>query len=100
MQQPRRHYGHFVSHKSQIKPHGNAHQSKSNIQFVRPRDEDEPDENPVVYEINETVVGGSSHAIEFMPTRAMPLWAEATRKALLTCAEPPGRSPGNDQKVQ
>ena len=70
-----------------------------NIQFVRPRDEAEPDENPVVYEINETVAGGSSQVIEFMPTRTMPLWAEATRKALLACTEPPGRSPGNDQRV-
>ena len=34
-----------------------------NIQFVRPRDEDEPDENPIVYEINETVAGGSSQVI-------------------------------------
>jgi hypothetical protein len=57
-----------------------------NIQFVRPRDEDQPGENPMVYEINETVAGGSSQVIEFMPKRALPLWIEATRKALLACA--------------
>jgi len=59
-----------------------------NIQFVRPRDEDEPDENPVVYEINETVAGSSSEVIEFMPSRAIPRWAEATRQALLACTTP------------
>lgn len=59
-----------------------------NIQFIRPRDEDEPGENPIVYEINETVAGGSSQVIEFMPNRAIPLWAEGTRKALLACAVP------------
>ena len=58
-----------------------------NIQFVRPRDEDEPDENPIVYEINETVAGGSSQAIEFMPNRAIPRWAVATHAALRACAE-------------
>jgi len=59
-----------------------------NIQFVRPRDEDDPGENPIVYEINETVAGGSSQVIEFMPNRAIPRWAEAPRKALFSCALP------------
>jgi len=59
-----------------------------NIQFVRPRDEDEVDENPIVYEINETVAGGSSQVIEFIPTRAIPRWAVATHAALRACAEP------------
>jgi len=59
-----------------------------NIQFVRPRDADDPGENPIVYEINETVAGGSSQVIEFLPHRAIPRWAEATRKALLSCALP------------
>jgi len=59
-----------------------------NIQFVRPRDEDEPDENPIIYEMNETVAGGSSEVIEFMPSRAIPRWAEATRQALLACTTP------------
>ncbi len=58
-----------------------------NIQFVRPRDEDEVEENPIVYEINETVAGGSSQAIEFIPTRAIPRWAVATRQALRACAK-------------
>jgi len=31
-----------------------------NIQFVRPRDEDEVEENPIVYEINETVAGAQT----------------------------------------
>ena len=59
-----------------------------NIQFVRPRDEDEVDENPIVYEINETVAGGSSQVIEFIPTRAIPRWAVATHAALRACAGP------------
>lgn len=57
-----------------------------NIQFVRPRDEDEVEENPIVYEINETVAGGSSQVIEFIPTRAIPRWAVATHTALRACA--------------
>jgi hypothetical protein len=72
-----------------------------NIQFVRPHDEDAPGENPIVYEINETVAGGSSEVIEFMPNRALPRWAEATRKALLACrASPEGSNAGNDQKAE
>jgi len=70
-----------------------------NIQFVRPRDEDEVEENPIVYEINETVVGGSSQVIEFIPTRAIPRWAVATRQALHGCAAPAqGSSPDSDKK--
>ena len=57
-----------------------------NIQFVRPRDEDEVGENPILYEINETVAGGSSQVIEFIASRAIPRWANQTRKALLACA--------------
>ena len=57
-----------------------------NIQFVRPRDEDEVEENPIVYEINETVAGGSSQVIEFNPARAIPRWAAATHAALHACA--------------
>jgi hypothetical protein len=60
-----------------------------NIQFVRPRDDDEVERNPILYEINETVAGGSSQAIEFIATRALPRWANQTRKALLACAAPP-----------
>ena len=57
-----------------------------NIQFVRPRDDDEVGENPILYEINETVGGGSSQVIEFIASRAIPRWANRTRKALLACA--------------
>jgi hypothetical protein len=60
-----------------------------NIQFVRPRDNDEVAENPILYEINETVAGGSSEVIEFIATRAIPRWANQTRQALLACASPP-----------
>ena len=70
-----------------------------NIQFVRPRDEDEVDENPIVYEINETVAGGSSQVIEFIPTRAIPRWAAATRQALRGCAGlGQGSNPDSDKK--
>jgi len=65
-----------------------------NIQFVRPHDEDEVEENPIVYEINETVAGGSSQVIEFIPTRAIPRWAVATHAALRACAGPPPTSAG------
>jgi hypothetical protein len=57
-----------------------------NIQFVRPRDDDEVEENPILYEINETVAGSSSQVIEFIPTRAIPRWANQTHQALLACA--------------
>jgi hypothetical protein len=65
------------------------------IQFVRPRDADEPEENPIVYEINETVDGGSSQVIEAIPTRAIPRWADETRKALLACIGAPSNRPGD-----
>jgi len=61
-----------------------------NIQFVRPRDDDEVGENPILYEIHETVGGGSSQVIEFIASRAIPRWANQTRKALLACASPNG----------
>jgi hypothetical protein len=57
-----------------------------NIQFVRPRDDDEVEENPILYEVNETVAGGSSQVIEFIATRAIPRWANQTRKAFVACA--------------
>jgi|SRR5208282_1756226 len=56
-----------------------------NIQFVRPRDDDPVDEHPILYEINETVAGGSSQVVEFTESRAIPRWANATRKALDSC---------------
>jgi hypothetical protein len=54
------------------------------IQFVRPRDEDEPAENPVLYEFNETLAGGGS-VLEYMENRALPRWARATHQALDAC---------------
>jgi len=59
-----------------------------NIQFVRPRDDAEVEKNPILYEVDETVAGGSSQVIEFIPTRAIPLWANQTRTALLACTGP------------
>jgi len=67
-----------------------------NIQFVRPRDDDEVGENPILYEINETVAGGSSQVIEFIASRAIPRWANQTHRALLACAE--GDSTKTDKK--
>ncbi|HXX71653.1 MAG TPA: hypothetical protein VEI55_05115 [Candidatus Acidoferrum sp.] len=67
-----------------------------NIQFVRPRD-DEVGENPILYEINETVGGASSQVIEFVASRAIPHWANQTRKALLACtASPQGEGTKKD----
>jgi hypothetical protein len=54
------------------------------VQFVRPRDEDEPEENPVLYEFNETFAGGGS-VLEYMQNRALPRWARATHDALKAC---------------
>jgi len=67
------------------------------IQFVRPRDDDEVGENPILYEINETVGGGSSQVIEFIASRAIPRWANQTRKALLACASSKGDSTKTDK---
>jgi hypothetical protein len=55
-----------------------------NVQFVRPRDEDEPEENPVLYEFNESLAGGGS-VLEYMSNRALPRWARATHDALEVC---------------
>lgn len=54
------------------------------VQFVRPRDEDEPERNPVLYEFNETLNGGGS-VLEYMENRALPRWAQATHDALEAC---------------
>jgi hypothetical protein len=56
-----------------------------NIQFVRPHDDDEPSDYPILYEFHESVGGGDSEVIEFMESRAFPVWANATRKALDSC---------------
>jgi hypothetical protein len=56
-----------------------------NITFVRPRDDDDVAEHPVLYEFHESVGGSDSEAVEFVETRAFPQWANATRKALDAC---------------
>ena len=70
------------------------------IQFIRPRDDDEVGENPVVYEISETVAGGSSQVIEYIPSRAIPRWAVETHKALLACAALAQVSGGAESKTK
>lgn len=54
------------------------------VQFTRPRDEDEPGENPILYEFNETFAGGGS-VVEYMENRALPRWTRATHDALHAC---------------
>lgn len=62
-----------------------------NIQFVRPRDDDEVAVHPTLYEFHESVAGSDSEAVEYVESRAFPKWANATRKALDACiaATPP-----------
>jgi hypothetical protein len=62
-----------------------------NIQFVRPRDDDDVAEHPILYEFHESVGGSDSEAVEFVESRAFPQWANATRKAVDACiASAPG----------
>jgi hypothetical protein len=56
-----------------------------NIQFVRPRDDDEIADHPILYEFHESVGGSDSEAVEYVESRAFPKWANATRKALDAC---------------
>ena len=56
-----------------------------NITFVRPRDDDDVEEHPILYEFHESVGGSDSEAVEFVETRAFPQWAVATRKAIEAC---------------
>ena len=56
-----------------------------NIQFVRPRDDDEVAEHPILYEFHESVAGSDSEAVEYIESRAFPRWAVATRKAIEAC---------------
>lgn len=67
-----------------------------NIQFVRPHDDDEPSDYPILYEFHESVGGGDSEVIEFMESRAFPKWANETRRALGSCiasSQAPGKQP-------
>jgi hypothetical protein len=57
-----------------------------NITFVRPRDDDAQDEHPIMYQFHESVGGGDSEVMEFVESRAFPMWANATHKAFDACA--------------
>jgi hypothetical protein len=61
-------------------------QAFSNIQFVRPRDDDAEDEHPILYQFHESVGGGDSEVLESLESRSFPKWANDTRKALDACA--------------
>jgi hypothetical protein len=58
----------------------------SNIQFVRPRDDEAEPEHPVVYQFHESVGGGDSEVLESLESRSFPKWANETHKALDSCA--------------
>ncbi len=61
-------------------------QAFSNIQFIRPKDDDAEDEHPILYQFHESVGGGDSEVLESLESRAFPKWANETRKALDACA--------------
>jgi hypothetical protein len=58
----------------------------NNIVFVRPRDDDDVPEHPVLYQFHESVGGADSEVVEFMESRGFPKWANETRAALDACA--------------
>jgi len=58
-----------------------------NIQFVRPHDDDPVEENPVMYEVNESLGGGESQVVEYVETRALPRWVNETHKLLDACID-------------
>jgi hypothetical protein len=61
-------------------------QAFSNIQFIRPKDDDPEPEHPIVYQFHESVGGGDSEVLESLESRSFPKWANETRKALDSCA--------------
>jgi hypothetical protein len=61
-------------------------QAFSNIQFVRPRDDDAEQEHPILYQFHESVGGGDSEVLESLESRSFPKWANETRQALNACA--------------
>jgi hypothetical protein len=65
---------------------GTQFQAFSNIQFIRPKDDDAEDEHPILYQFHESVGGGDSEVLESLESRAFPKWANETRKALDACA--------------
>jgi hypothetical protein len=62
------------------------YQAFENITFVRPHDDDAPQDHPIAYQFHESVAGGDSEVIEYVESRAFPKWANATHKALAACA--------------
>jgi hypothetical protein len=67
-----------------------------NVQFVRPRDDDDVAEHPIFYEFHESVGGGDSEVVEFTESRGFPKWANATHQALDSCiASAPGGAAKN-----
>jgi hypothetical protein len=71
-----------------------------NIQFIRPRDDDEVAEHAILYEFHESIGGSDSEAVEYVESRAFPKWANATRKAIDACiAAKPSKNqqPKNDR---
>jgi hypothetical protein len=73
-------------------------QAFGNIQFVRPREDDLVEENPILYQFHESVGGGDSEVTEFVASRAFPKWASATRHALDACAASLPESNGDPGK--
>jgi len=69
-------------------------QAFTNIQFVRPRDDDAEDEHPILYQFHESVGGGDSEVLESLESRSFPKWANETRKALDACAAAAPQSSG------
>jgi hypothetical protein len=61
-------------------------QAFSNIQFIRPKDDDAEQEHPIVYQFHESVGGGDSEVLESLESRSFPKWANETHKALDSCA--------------
>lgn len=71
-----------------------------NIQFVRPRDDDPIEENPMMYELNESVAGGESQVVEYVETRALPRWANETHQLLDACLGAAHQSHAEDPATQ
>ena len=69
-------------------------QAFSNIQFIRPKDDDPEPEHPIVYQFHESVGGGDSEVLESLESRSFPKWANETRKALDSCAASAPQSAG------
>ena len=62
------------------------YQAFENITFVRPRDDDAEEEHPIMYQLHESVGGGDSEVMEYVESRAIPKWINATRRVFGVCA--------------